>query len=208
MTDVANGIGMVVVVNPSVPAESLRDLIALAKRSDKKLTYGTPGVGSGQHVGTQLFEALAGVELYHVPYKGLPPALTALVAGEIQMMIMAPTTALPYIKNGKLRVLAYTGGSRWSELPSVPTVMEAGVPGYRFDNFWHALFAPRNTRAAVISKMQSEVAKAIQVPSVKAALNAAGYEPVGDTPGEFKKFFLDEIVRWRDIARLTKMEPQ
>lgn len=208
VTNVANGIGMIVVVNPSLPARNLQELVSLAKRVEKKLDYGTPGTGSGQHIGTQLFESRAGVQLHHVPYKGLPPALTALVGGEIQMMIMAPTAALPFVKAGKLRVLAYTGASRWSELPEVPTVMEAGVPDYRFDNFWHGLFAPRNTRAAVIGKMQFEVAKALQVPAVRSGLVAVGYEPIGDKPEEFKKFFQQEIVRWREIARLTKLQPQ
>jgi tripartite-type tricarboxylate transporter receptor subunit TctC len=208
VSNIANGIGMLLVVNPALGVDSVKDLIARAGRAEKKLTYGSSGVGSGLMIGAQLFEALAQVELLHIPYKGLPPAVTALLSGEINMMIMPPTTAIQHIKSGKLKALAYTGATRWAEMPNVPTMVEAGVPRYRYDNFWHALFAPRGTPGAIVTRLSNEVKRAVQVPEVAKALVAAGYDPVGDTPEEFRKFFMEELDRWREIARLTKVVPE
>jgi tripartite-type tricarboxylate transporter receptor subunit TctC len=208
VSNIANGIGMLLVVNPALGVDSVKDLIARAGRAEKKLTYGSSGVGSGLMIGAQLFEALAQVELLHIPYKGLPPAVTALLSGEINMMIMPPTTAIQHIKSGKLKALAYTGATRWAEMPTVPTMVEAGVPRYRYDNFWHALFAPRGTPGAIVTRLSNEVKRAVQVPEVAKALVSAGYDPVGDTPEEFRKFFMEELDRWREIARLTKVVPE
>ncbi|MFM9969755.1 MAG: tripartite tricarboxylate transporter substrate-binding protein, partial [Burkholderiales bacterium] len=142
------------------------------------------------------------------PYKGLPPAVTALLSGEINMMIAPPTIMIQHIKSGKLKALAYTGATRWPEMPSIPTMVEAGVPRYRYDNFWHALFAPRGTPGAIVARLASEVRRAVQAPEVTKALVAAGYEPIGDSPEEFRKFFIEELERWREIARLTKVVPE
>lgn len=208
VTNVANGIGMLLVVNPSLGVDNVKDLIAMANKAEKKMTYGSSGVGSGLMIGTQLLEALSGIQLLHVPYKGLPPAVTALLSGEINMMIMPPTTAIQHVKTGKLKALAYTGATRWAEMPNVPTMIEAGVPGYRYDNFWHGIFAPQKTPGAIVARIQSEARRAIQVPEIRNGLITAGYDPIGDTPEEFRKFFLDELERWREIARLTKVVPE
>ncbi|MFM9967177.1 MAG: Bug family tripartite tricarboxylate transporter substrate binding protein, partial [Burkholderiales bacterium] len=157
VSNIANGIGMLLVVNPALGVDSVKELIARAAKAEKKLTYGSSGVGSGLAIGAQLFEALGNVEMLHVPYKGLPPAVTALLAGEINMMIAPPTIMIQHIKSGKLKALAYTGVTRWPEMPSIPTMVEAGVPRYRYDNFWHALFAPRGTPGVIVARLASEV---------------------------------------------------
>ncbi|MCC6532072.1 MAG: tripartite tricarboxylate transporter substrate binding protein [Burkholderiales bacterium] len=208
VTNVALGLGYVIVVNAAVPAKSVRELIALARGRDKPLGYGTSGVGNPQQIAGELFNTRAGTALMHVPYKGAAQAMIALLGGEVQAMFMPPTSALPHIKSGKLRVLAYTAAKRWSAMPDVPTVVEAGVPGYQFDGAWHGIFAPAKAPPAMLARFQSEVRKAIETPQVRDFLVAGGFEPIGNTPEEFRQFVATELKKWAELAKIAGLKPE
>jgi tripartite-type tricarboxylate transporter receptor subunit TctC len=208
VTNVALGLGYLIVVNAAVPAKSVKELIALARNRDKQLGYGTSGVGNPQHIAGELFNTRAGTHLMHVPYKGAAQAMIALLSNEVQAMFMPPTSALPHIKAGKLRVLAYTAAMRWPAMPEVPTVAEAGVPGYQFDGAWHGIFAPAKTPSAILTRFQSEVRKAIETPQARDFLIAGGFEPIGNPPDEFKKFVAAELKRWAELAKIAGLKPE
>lgn len=208
VTNVANGLGYIIVVNSGVPAQSLKEFIALGKSRDKPLSYGTPGIGNSQHVAGELFNLKAGTVLQHVPYKGVAPAMNALLGGEVQAMFMPPTVAVQHIKSGRLRPLAYTAAKRWNQMPDVPTAMEAGVAGYEFAGAWHGIFAPAKTPAPIVARFQQEAAKAMAVPKVKEFFVAGGYEPVTDTPEHFAKFVDAELKAWAELARIAKLKAE
>ena len=157
ITNFAWGLGYLLTVNPSVAAQSVRELIALAKAGGEGLRYSTPGIGNGQHLAAELFATKAGIQLLHVPYKGGGPALTAVLGGEVQITFPAVTVGAPHVKAGKLRALGFTGATRVASMPDVPTIAEAGVPGYRFDSGWHAWFAPAQTPPAVVNRLYSAI---------------------------------------------------
>lgn len=207
VTNVAIGLGYVIVVNAAVAAKSVKELIALGRNPEKPLGYGTSGVGNPQHIAGELFNVRAGTTLMHVPYKGAAQAMIALLGGEVQAMFMPPTSALPHIKSGKLRVLAYTASKRWPAMPDLPTVAEAGVPGYQFDGAWHGIFAPAKTPGAVVARFQSEVRKAIETPQAREFLVAGGFEPMGDSPDEFRKFVAAELKKWAELAQIARLKP-
>ena len=207
VTNVAIGLGYVIVVNASVAAKTVKELIALSRNPEKPLGYGTSGVGNPQHIAGELFNVRAGTTLMHVPYKGAAQAMIALLGGEVQAMFMPPTSALPHIKSGKLRVLAYTAAKRWPAMPDLPTVAEAGVPGYQFDGAWHGIFAPAKTPGAITTRFQSEVRKAIETPQAREFLVAGGFEPIGDSPDEFRKFVAAELKKWAELARIARLKP-
>ncbi len=209
VTNVAIGLGYVIVANSAVPARTVKELIALAKSAAKPLAYGSSGVGNPQHLAGELFNLRAGTSMLHVPYKGAAQSMTALLGGdEVQLMFMPPTSALPHVKSGRLRVLAYTAANRWSAMPDVPTVGEAGVSGFVFDGAWHGIFAPARTPEAILVRFQSAVRQSIQTPKVREFLVAGGFDPVGNTPAEFRAFIATEIVKWGNLVRLAKVTPE
>ena len=209
ITFVALGTGYVVVANPAFGARSMRDLIELAKKDkNKPLAYGSAGIGNSTHLVTEMFSRAAGVSMTHVPYKGVAPALNAVIAGEVQFMFIPPTAAVQHIKSGLLRALAYTGKARWSVLPEVPTVMESGLPGFHKDAGWNAWFAPAKTPAAIIARLQSEVRKALDVPRVREVFINGGYDPLANTPTEAREFMRAEVKLYGDIVRAIQLAPQ
>jgi tripartite-type tricarboxylate transporter receptor subunit TctC len=149
------GQGSLLAVNPAVPAKSVTELIALAKK--QKLTYGSPGVGNVLHLIAEGFSARAGISMLHVPYKGAGPALTALLGGEVQVMVVPPVIAIPHIKTGRLRPLGYSGAKRLPALGDVPTIAEAGLPGFAQDTGWHAWFAPAKTPAQIVTLVHGAI---------------------------------------------------
>jgi tripartite-type tricarboxylate transporter receptor subunit TctC len=199
--NVCIGEGSLLVVNPAVPAKSVRELVALAKNPDKPITYGTPGVGNTQHLVTELFNMHAGTKLMHVPYKSLVPALSAVLSGEVNVLFAPPAILVQHIKSGRLRVLGFTGASRWKLMPEVPTIAEAGVPGFEVSGSWQGWFVPVRTQAAAVARINAEVAKAIQVPHVRDFILRAGYEPDTRSVDEFHKLILADLKRYRDIVR-------
>ena len=172
VTNICLGDGYLLLANPAVPAQSVKELVALAKT--KTLAYGTPGVGNTLHLAMELFSVKAGAPLQHVPYKGVAPALNSLLAGETQLIFIPPTIAVQHVRTGKARALGFTGAKRWPFMPEVLTIAEAGVPDFQITGAWHGWFAPAKTPPAVIARIQREAVKALQVPRVREFLVAGG----------------------------------
>ena len=192
----------VVVVNPALPVTTLQELVAYAKERPGELDYASSGNGSGQHLFAALLASMTGIKLNHVPYRGSAQATADLLGGQVMMSIPGTAGMVGHIKTGKLRALAVTGATRSPQLPDVPTVMEAGVPGYEA-YVWMGLLAPKGTPAAIVDRIQREVIAALAVPQVKNTLAAAGIEIVGSTPAEFGMFFGEEKERWAKVVRET-----
>ena len=189
-----------VVVHPAVKAASIRDLVALARAAPGSLSFGTSGTGGSPHLAGELFKSLTGTSLLHVPYKGLAPAITDLLGGQIQVMFADVGLVNAHLKAGKLRGLATTGATRSTLLPDLPTVAEAGVPGYA-GGTWYGIFAPAGTAAAIVTRLNEETRKALALPEVRAALLALGVEGAGNTPEQFVTFVRDEHAKWGKVIR-------
>ena len=190
----------VLVVHPSVPATTVKELLALARSQPGRLNYASGGAGSSAHLAVALFAAMAGVDLAHVPYKGTGPGLNDLLGGQVQLAIFGIPPLLPHIRGGKLRALGVTGKSRTAELPEVPTVDEAGVPGYEV-NPWYGLLAPAGTPPAIVARLSSEVTKIVRAPEMREKLAAQGAEPAGGTPEEYAAVIRAETVLWTRVIR-------
>jgi len=192
----------IVVLHPAVPARSVKELIALAKSKPGQLNYGSGGSGSNAHLAVELFKIMAGVDIVHLPYKGVAPAVTDLLGGQIQMMISNMPPVLPHVKSGKLRALAVTGTKRSPATPELPTVAEAGVPGYESDLWWGVL-APAGTPKPIVAKLNWEIVKILQVKDVSERLSAMGATPVGDTPEHFAATIRADIVKWAGVVKAS-----
>ena len=206
ITNAAVGSGYLLVVHPAVQAHTVRELIALAKNPDKPLTYSTAGTGNPQHFLGELFNARAGTRLIHVPYKGVPQAVVALLGGEVNVTFMPPPVVAQYVKEGRMRALGFTGAARWDGMPDVPTIAEAALPGFEMRTGWQGWFAPANTPAAIVARLNTEIRKALQAPKVRDFLVAGGYDVIGDSPADFRKFIDAELKRYAEIVRVTKIK--
>jgi tripartite-type tricarboxylate transporter receptor subunit TctC len=182
----------ILVVNPSVPASSVQELIALAKAQPGKLNFGSAGNGTTQHLSGQVFKSMAGIEISHVPYKGSVPAMTAVLAGEIPMMFNVMSTVLPQMKGGKVRALAVTSAKRSALVPDLPTMAEAGLPGFDYVSYFGVL-APAGTPREVVARLNAEIVKLLETPDMKARLAEVGAEPLSSTPERFGAFIQEEI---------------
>lgn len=191
---------MVVVAHPSVPANNITELIALAKKEKGRLAYGSSGNGGGTHLAGELFDIHAGTRLLHVPYKGSAPAMTGLLGGEVQLMFSDASTALPFVKAGKIKALAVTNGKRSPLLPNVPTVAESGLPGYEAYS-WVALFAPARTPQAVLDKLNADFNMAMNDAEVRRHLLAAGIEAEPGTPAQLRERLHGEILKWQKVIQ-------
>ncbi|HYH42315.1 MAG TPA: tripartite tricarboxylate transporter substrate binding protein [Burkholderiales bacterium] len=206
VTNIALGTGYLMVINNSVPAKSVKDLIAYGKQ--KPLRYSTAGIGNGQHLAGALFGEKAGIEMLHVPYKGGGPAMTAVLGGEVEVHYPAAAVGLPHVKAGKVRAIGFTGAKRLSSLPDVPTIAEAGLTGYVSDAGWHAVFAPAKTPAAIVNRMHAAIRKALDVPQVRDHFLNGGYEPQGAPPAEWAKLFRADLKRYAEIVRIAKIQKE
>jgi tripartite-type tricarboxylate transporter receptor subunit TctC len=210
MKDLApiNGVNysdLLMVVHPSVQPNNLRELIAQAKAHPGKLNYASSGPGTPYHMAGELFKSMAGVDIVHVPYKGSDGARTGILGGQVHMMIDAITTMAPNVRAGKLKAMGTTGKTRSSVLPDVPTLAEAGVPGYE-TGIWLGLMAPAGTPRPVLQRLNAEIAKVLNAADVKESWGKQGAAPMTMTLEQFDKFLRDDIVKWADVVKKTGMK--
>ena len=190
----------ILVVNPGLPVKSVGELIALAKSKPDGLSYASTGNGSSNHISMELFKSLAGVKLVHIPYKGSAPAVTDLLGGQVHVMFDNAPNVLPQVKAGRLRALAQSGVTRSAIAPDLPTVVEAGVPGYEV-MVWFGLVAPAGTPREVIVKLNNEVLKILAMPDVRERFLAQGVEPMGSTPEQFGEHIRAQMAKWGKVVR-------
>jgi tripartite-type tricarboxylate transporter receptor subunit TctC len=207
VTNLVSSGGLFLAVNTAVPANSMQEFIAYAKRPDAKLAYSTPGVGNNWHLATEVFSQKIGIKMTHVPYKGGGPAVAALVAGEVQAMLASPAPLMPHYKNKRVKVLAYSGDKRNAAAPEVPTMKEIGVD-YYYDGGWFGMFAPAKTPNDIVEALAREVRLAMHKPQVKERIAQLGVEPVADSPADFRKFMAGEFRAYGEMARLAGIEPE
>ncbi len=188
------------VVNPKLPAKNLAELIALAKAKPDALNYGSSGPGGLSHLSGELFCSMANIRMTHVPYKGGNPALNDVVSGQIDMLFSTRLQALPFIVSNRVKVLAVTTAARSASSPEIPTMAEAGVPGYEVAG-WYGLLAPAATPPTIIDKLQQEIAKILKLPDVKDKLALDGSDPVGNTPAQFGQHMRAEVDKWRKLIQ-------
>ena len=208
VTSLCRSDGYVLVVNSSLPAKSIQELIALGSDANNKLFYGSPGVGNALHLAAELFQVRAGITMTHVPYRGTGPAITDLLGGRIQVMFVTSTLSLEHIKAGTLRPLAYTSATRRPVLPDVPTMAEAGVENLVLDGGWFGLFAPAKTPTDIVMRLHQGIRAAFETPAVQNQLAKLGLYPFESSPLEFKRFVQDQFRLYADLVKLAKIEPQ
>jgi tripartite-type tricarboxylate transporter receptor subunit TctC len=197
---------LVLVVHPSVPANTLADLIKLAKAEPGKLNYASSGTGTPYHMAGELFKAMAGVDIVHVPYKGSSGARTDVLGGQVQMMFDAVTTMSEHARAGTVRALGTTGKTRSTVLPNVPTMSEAGVPGYEAV-IWLGLIAPKGTPPAIVNRLNAEISRIEGRPEVRAEWERQGAIPMVMTPEAFGRYIADDIVKWERIVKISGARP-
>ena len=196
---------LLMVVHPGVQSNNLRELIAQAKAYPGKLNYASSGPGTPYHMAGELFKLMAGVDIVHVPYKGSDGARTGILGGQVHMMLDAITTMAPNVRAGKVKAMGTTGKARSTVLPDVPTLAEAGVPGYE-SGIWLGLMAPAATPRPILERLNAEVNKVINAPEVKAAWGKQGAMPMGMSIAQFDKFLREEIVKWAPVVKATGMK--
>lgn len=192
----------VLAVTPSLPVKSVKDLIALAKARPGQIVYASTGVGSNAHFGTELFKHMTGIDMLHVPYKGGGPALIDTISGQAQVCLSSLIQAIGHIRSGKLRALATSSGKRSVTLPEVPTIAEAGVPGYETANWW-GIAAPRGTPVAIVNRLNEEIKAVLTMPEVEKRLIHEGAEPAIKTPAELGDYVAAEMAKWQKVARIA-----
>ncbi|ONG50645.1 hypothetical protein BKE38_17675 [Pseudoroseomonas deserti] len=206
VTNIAR-VPLILVVDPRLPVRSVPELIAWLKEQGGKASYGSSGIGAAPHLAGELFKQLTGTEMTHVPYRGSGPALQDLMAGNIQLMFDSMPSSAGAVREGQLRALAVSTASRVAAFPDLPTVAEAGVPGYEIAT-WYGIWAPARTATEVVLKMQCAVAAVLATPEARTRLDALGADPVGDTPEAFADFTRAEWDRWGRLVREARIEAQ
>ena len=196
-----------VVSHPSVPAATVKQLVALAKSRPGQLNYASSGAGGINHLAGELLQSMADIRLTHVAYKGTGPAIAALLGGHIDFMFGSTTGLLAPISAGKLRAIAVTGARRLAQLPEVPTVDESGIPGYAVTG-WYGMYAPAATPAEIVGRLNAETRKALGTPDVRENLDKTGNEPVGSTPEEFATFVRTEIAKWARVVKAANIKAE
>ena len=197
----------VLIVHPSVPARNVKELIALAMAQPKKLVYGSGGIGNVTHLEMEIMNAMVGVQMTHVPYKGSAPSIVALVSGEVQAVFSSIPSALGQIRAGRIRALGVSILKRSSVLPDVPTIDESGVPGFDAAS-WYAVFAPAGTPKSVVAVLGKEIVRIMNVPDIRERFANDGFEPAGTGPAEFARFLRAELVKWAKAVEMAGVKPE
>ncbi len=190
----------VLAVHPSLPVKSVKELIAFTKARPNEILFSSSGSGSGQHLAMELLNRMAGLQLVHIPYKGTAPSILDLVAGRVSVTSASAISTMPHVRAGRLRALAVSSAKRSPSVPELPTVAEAGVPGFAVDQ-WYALFAPAATPKEIVAKLYAEIAKAVAHAETRERLLAMGLDPVGMPPDEFSAYLATETVKWGKLVR-------
>jgi len=198
---------LIVVVHPSVPVGSIKELIALAKAKPGTLNYASGGTGTANHIAGELFKYMTGTDIVHVPYKGGGPALADVVGGQVQLLFNTMTSTVGFMNSGKLRALAVTGKQRSPGVPNLPTVAEAGVPGYDV-GAWFGIVVPKGTPRPLVMKLNGEIVRITRTPEAREQFTAQGAEAVGSTPEEFAKHLRIEIDKWAKVAKAARMRAE
>ncbi len=190
----------ILVVHPSLPAASVKELIALARTRPGQIYYSSSGNGSPAHLATELLKLMSGINLVHVPYKGTAPGMTDLISGRVSLTFASVLSGMPHVKAGRLRVLAVAGSRRSTAIPEVPTIAQAGVPGYEVD-VWYALLAPAATPRPIVVNLQQEFARVLHAPELADRLAGLGLEPVGNPPDQAAAYIQAEIAKWAKVVK-------
>lgn len=198
---------LIVAVPVASPITNISGLIAAAKAKPGELTYPSAGTGNSTHLGGELFAAMAGIKLLHVPYKGSAPGIVDLMAGRMSVVFSTSPSVLPHIKSGRLRALATTGGRRSAVAPDLPTVTESGVSGYEATS-WYGIIAPAGTPKSVVTRLHGAIVQAIAEPDIRQRLLAQGIDPVGSTPEEFAAYVKAEIGKWAKVLQTAGVKPE
>ena len=198
---------LLLLVHPSVPANSVKELIALAKSQPGKLNFSTSGAGGSMHVAAELFKSMAGVDMVHIPYKGGAPAVADLIAGQVPLSFATVLETIQFVKAGKVRALAVTNNRRSVALPDLPTIAEAGLPGYQSIS-WLALFAPAGTPKDVVNRVSSETVRILKIADVKERLLGQGAEPIGSTPEELATTLAADMAKYAKVIRESGYKPE
>lgn len=198
---------LAVVIHPSLPVRSMQQLIALAKSHPRKLSYASGGIGGSGHLAMELFRTMTQVQVVHVPYKGTGAAIADLVGGHVPLCFCTLPSVFPHVKSGRLRALAVTTTRRSISAPDIPTVAEAGVPGYEMSQ-WYGLLAPTGVAAPIIERLNAEIANALKHPELRKRFQADGAEPVHSSPQAFGAFFKAEIAKWTSVVRKAGIRPE
>lgn len=196
----------VLVVHPSLPAQSVKDLIGLAKARPGQLNFSSSGSGGVSHLSGEMFRTVAGIDIVHVPYKGAGPAMTGLLGGEVQMMMATTPVALTQMKANRVRALAISSRQRSPLVPGLPTIAESGFPGFETDT-WYGVLAPAGTPAALVKQLNAEIARVLDLPDVKTLLEQQGAQPAGGSPADFRAFLQSEIEKWSKAIKAAGIEP-
>jgi tripartite-type tricarboxylate transporter receptor subunit TctC len=195
-----------VVVNPTLPVKSIKDLIAVAKAKPGQLNFASSGAGGTLHLSAELFKSLAHVNMNHIPYKGGAPAITDVVTGQVELMFSPIAIAMPHVKAGKLRPLAVTAAKRWPALPDLPTIAESGVPGYESTG-WYGVVAPARTPRETVMRLNQEIVKLVGRADVRQQLASFDLEPVGSSPEQMTSHLKAELVKWAKVVKDAKLSP-
>ncbi len=198
---------LLAVVHPSLPVKNMRELIALAKAKPGQINYGSTGTGGHNHLATELFKRMAGINIVHVPYKGVAPALTDLMGGHTQMVMTSLPSAMGQVQAGRLKALAVGSEKRSSFMPDLPTIAESGVPGYMAE-FWWGLATPAKTPTVILDRLAAELTKVLQSPDLKQKFAVEGSEPSVMSRDQFTNFVANEITRWRKVAQDSGIKPE
>jgi tripartite-type tricarboxylate transporter receptor subunit TctC len=206
ITLTANGPALVI-VSPTIGVKTAKDLIALAKSKPGQLNFSSAGIGSGTHFAAELFRIQAGIDVVHVPLKGIPEAITETVTGRVQFFVSPFASVFNLVKEGKAQAVAVTSTTRMALMPNLPTVSESGLPGYRWD-FWYAMLAPAHTPPGIVRKLNEEITRILRLPDTRERWTALGAEPAPTTPAELDKLIAEEIASYTKIARAANIKPQ